>query len=360
MSDSFGAEALRKLALTLAVGLAGGAAFFGLGLPVPWLSGPAVTVACVSIAGVNLSIPHWLRDAAFVFLGATMGTAVTPDTLAQVTHWPMSLAGLAVCVFCTMNAISIYLERIHRYDRATARLSAVPGALPYVLALATQSSGDQRRIAVIQMVRLAALLIFLPSVLTLLGVKSPAASATASSPGAVRVHELVILMTCGALGAWIFAWFRAPAAALFGSMVASALLYGSGAISSSLPLWLSQPGLVVIGSVVGSNFAGVNRRLLLDTLLASAGSVLIGAAAALVCALPVAWLVGVPPAQLWLAYAPGGVETMAIMALALGLDPAFVGGHHLARFFGLGVFVPVWLRAHLKTNPPSSSNARTS
>jgi hypothetical protein len=38
---------------------------------------------------------------------------------------------------------------------ATARLSAVSGALPYVLALTTQSSGDQRRIALIQIVRLA-------------------------------------------------------------------------------------------------------------------------------------------------------------------------------------------------------------
>ena len=348
MLRRFATATLRKLALTLAIGAAAGAAFAALGLPVPWLTGPAVSVACAAVAGVNLSVPPWLRDAAFVFLGATMGTAVTPDTLAQAARWPVSLAGLAVCVFFTMSAISLYLERVHRYDRATARLSAVPGALPYVLALATQSSGDQRRIAVIQMVRLAALLIFLPSVLTLLGVKSPAASAAASSPGAVRVHELAIVMAGGTVGAWIFAWFRAPAAALFGSMVSSALLYGSGAISSSLPLWLTQPGLVVIGSVVGSNFAGVNRRLLLDTLLASAGSVLIGAAVALLCALPVAWLVGLPPAQLWLAYAPGGVETMAIMALALGLDPAFVGGHHLARFFGLGVFVPVWVRGHLK------------
>jgi uncharacterized protein len=345
MAGAFGPEAPRKLALTLAVGAAGGAAFFALGLPVPWLSGPAVAVACISIAGVDLSVPRWLRDATLVFLGATMGAAVTPDTLTQVARWPLSLAGLAVCVFCTMSAISFYLERVHGYDRATARLSAVPGALPYVLALATESNGDERRIAIIQMVRLTALLIGLPSVLTLLGLKS---AATAAAVGPVWITELVILMAGGALGGWLFGVFKAPAAALFGSMVAGALLYGSGSISSSLPFWLTQPGLVVIGATVGSNFAGVNRLLLLDTLLASVGSVVIGAAVAMLCALPAAWVLGLPPAQLWLAYAPGGVETMAIMAMALGLDPAFVGGHHLARFFGLGVFVPVWLRHHLK------------
>jgi uncharacterized membrane protein AbrB (regulator of aidB expression) len=46
----------------------------------------------------------------------------------------------------------------------------------------------------------------------------------------------------------------------------------------------------------------------------------------------------------WLAYAPGGVEAMTIMAFALGLDPAFVGAHHVVRLIVLNVFVPLWLR----------------
>jgi uncharacterized membrane protein AbrB (regulator of aidB expression) len=39
---------------------------------------------------------------------------------------------------------------------------------------------------------------------------------------------------------------------------------------------------------------------------------------------------------------------MAIMALALGLDPAFVGVHHALRFMGLSVALPIWLRRHLR------------
>jgi uncharacterized membrane protein AbrB (regulator of aidB expression) len=29
---------------------------------------------------------------------------------------------------------------------------------------------------------------------------------------------------------------------------------------------------------------------------------------------------------------------------ALGLNPAFIGGHHVARLIGLDFLVPVWLR----------------
>jgi uncharacterized membrane protein AbrB (regulator of aidB expression) len=60
-------------------------------------------------------------------------------------------------------------------------------------------------------------------------------------------------------------------------------------------------------------------------------------------ALGVFWL-GLPVGQIWLAYAPGGVEAMAIMALALNLDPAFVGAHHVVRILGLNVFSPLWRR----------------
>jgi uncharacterized membrane protein AbrB (regulator of aidB expression) len=39
---------------------------------------------------------------------------------------------------------------------------------------------------------------------------------------------------------------------------------------------------------------------------------------------------------------------MAIMALALDLDPAFVGVHHALRFMALSVAIPIWLRQHLR------------
>ena len=31
------------------------------------------------------------------------------------------------------------------------------------------------------------------------------------------------------------------------------------------------------------------------------------------------------------------------MAFALGLDPAFVGAHHVVRLLALSIFVPLWL-----------------
>ena len=42
-----------------------------------------------------------------------------------------------------------------------------------------------------------------------------------------------------------------------------------------------------------------------------------------------------------IAYAPGGLDAMTILAFALHLDPAFVGAHHLWRFFYVSVMMPL-------------------
>ena len=54
---------------TLAIGIAGGVAFFALGLPAPWLSGPGTATAIASLAGFQVVVPKPLRLVALVFLG---------------------------------------------------------------------------------------------------------------------------------------------------------------------------------------------------------------------------------------------------------------------------------------------------
>jgi hypothetical protein len=41
-----------------------------------------------------------------------------------------------------------------------------------------------------------------------------------------------------------------------------------------------------------------------------------------------------------MAYAPGAIEAMTIIAFALHLDPVFVGVHHLARFTFMSMVLP--------------------
>ena len=66
-------------ALTLAAGLLGALGAWWLGFPAPALTGPALLVTILSIAGLKTRVPDVLRNACFVVIGLSMRTGVTPE-----------------------------------------------------------------------------------------------------------------------------------------------------------------------------------------------------------------------------------------------------------------------------------------
>jgi uncharacterized protein len=330
----------------LGIGAAGGTLFHAVGMPAPWLSGAMLAVAAAALAGLPVGMTGWLRQLAFIVLGFSMGTSVTPDILGQLQLWPASLAALAACVATTALALSAYLRLAHRWDAATAGFSAVPGAFSYVLAVALRSHALVPQVAVTQLLRLLALAALLPLLLS--AIEAAPATPPAPVPSRAGPLELVAaLLACGVVGL-ISERLRVPAGSLLGAMIASLLLHGSGLTDARIPPALLIPGFVVTGTVIGVRFRSVDLRLILTTLAPGLATVLLGLVISGSFALLAAALLDLPFGQLWLAYAPGGVEVMAIMALALDLDPAFVGVHHALRFLALSLVIPIWLRRHLK------------
>jgi hypothetical protein len=49
-------------------------------------------------------------------------------------------------------------------------------------------------------------------------------------------------------------------------------------------------------------------------------------------------------ANIVIAFSPGAQDTMMVLALALHLDPVYVGAHHLARFLVVTVSIAVAAR----------------
>jgi uncharacterized membrane protein AbrB (regulator of aidB expression) len=100
--------------------------------------------------------------------------------------------------------------------------------------------------------------------------------------------------------------------------------------------------------VTGSRFAKVNARMLLSYLLASLGSFTVAITVAAAFAFLAASLVSARPADVIVAFSPGAQDTMMLLALALHLDPVFVGAHHLARYLIVSVGVSFAANALLR------------
>ena len=109
--------------------------------------------------------------------------------------------------------------------------------------------------------------------------------------------------------------------------------------------------MITLGSVAGARFANTSPRLLLGYLGAAFGSFAVAVAVAACFALIVVTLLPFRLADVVVAFAPGAQDTMMVLALALHLDPIYVGAHHLARFLVVSFTVAFAARRMARGRP---------
>lgn len=326
---------LRPLIEVALAASVGGLALGSLGVPAGWLSGAMLGVAALAAAGRGAPLPHGLRRFAILLAGVGMGSGLTPATLHTLARYPASLAMLAPALVAMTAASFLVLARSRGFSRRTAFYSAVPGALSYVFIIAETTGADMSRVAVIQIFRIFVLMAVAPLVARV-GV-----GATIPHYAVDPVYATVLLVAgAGAVGAGLEA-LGVTNGYLYAGVVASAFIHGVGWAPGRLNPDVQLVAQALIGAWIGTRFIGFDWRLLHRTLIAAAASFLAAFVTAGAFAAVAAWMVGAPFADALVAFAPGGLEAMTMMAFALGLDPLFVGAHHLARFFMISLALPL-------------------
>jgi membrane AbrB-like protein len=339
--------------LTVALGAIGGGIFALAGVPAAWLSGAMIAVAVAAAAGFKVHVPDRIRTVVFVVLGTSIGSAVTPETIAQLGAWPGSLGILAVAVIAMIGVSTTWLTRVWGWERSTARYSSIPGALSQVLILALRSGADLPRIAFAQGLRLFVLVALLPWLLPGETVFVPPGDGSHLS-----LPETAVTLAGGYAAGLLLERIGVPGGALLGGMIVSTGLHATGMVEGRLPGPLLILGFVVTGCVIGVRFGNTSFSSMRTAFRGALESVGLALGVSAVFAYAAHILLALPFGQLWLAYAPGGVEAMTIMAFALGFDPAFVGAHHVVRLIVLNLIVPLWLyRAGPLPAPPSGGQA---
>lgn len=332
-----------SLAATLAVGGLSALAAAALGAPAPFLTGPALGVAVASLLGLRTALPRGLRDACILVIGVGMGAGVTPEALATAAAWPGSLLALGASLVAITLGGAALLTRGFGYRRDAALLASLPGHLSYVLAMAERLRGpDLAVMAVIQSLRVLALTLLVPPVIA--AATGAALSGVPDlSPDMAPLTLAGLLLACGAAG-WLAARRQVPAGYLLAAMALSGGLHAGGWVEGDVPPWLAVPAFVVMGTMIGSRFSGVTPALLARAAGAGTALIAVSGALAVAPALAVSAAFGLPPAQTLIAFAPGGLETMAALAVLMDVDAAYVAVHHAGRMVLLTVLLPLALR----------------
>jgi membrane AbrB-like protein len=315
----------------LGLGAIGGAGFAASGLPLPWLLGALAATTAASLAGLELRVPEQLRRPMIAVLGAMLGASFAPERLEGALGWLPSLAALPAYVVLVGGVIFLYLRLCSAFDPISAFFAATPGGLSEMIALSDQLGGDQRRVSLVHGARLLFIVSTIPFVARIFGYQPaprPSGLSILVAPG-----DLALLAALSGLGYLLARRLRLPAAPFVGPLLGSAAAHLAGWIETQPPYLLMACAQLVLGSAVGARFTGTPLALIGRTLLLGAGATALMLLITLAFGAALHPLTGHSLTLLLLAFIPGGLTEMSLIALAMGVDPAFVVTHHSVRVF---------------------------
>lgn len=328
-----------RFTFTLAVAVAGALLFEALSLPLPWMLGSMSAVTLGAMLQLKLFAPPAIRPPMTAVIGVLLGAAFTPSLLDDLFVWIPTLLGLVMFSVTSGMACAVYLHKVAGFDRVTAYFGGMPGGLVEMIELGSERGADERAVALMHSSRILLVVFSLPFILQWReGVAI--AGYDAGSPGLTDapLSTFLLLLGCGIAGRQIGRSLRFPARDLMGPMLVSAVLHVAGLTEFTPPKEIVYIAQLVIGTVLGVRFVGVAPRLIGRMLAIAGGMTAILILIVFLTALVVGILTGADLATLVLAYSPGGLAEMSLVALALNADVTFVAAHHLARILLVMLF----------------------
>ena len=323
---------------TLAIAAGGGLLAQAIGAPLPWLSGALVVVAAMAMSGLTIGdrgpqFPIPLRMFFVPIIGVAIGGAFTPDLLHQALRWwPTLLALLLYIPLAHFVAYRIY--RLGGVDTVTAYFGAMPGGLIEAIAMGEREGADAALLSLLQFSRLIFCILLTP-----LGFMAIEGAAVGSAAGVeiegaaapIGVFDLFVLVGCGALGVIGAQRIGMPAAIITGPILLSGAAHMLGLTKAIPPAWAIALTQLVVGATLGLRFVGIDRRAALRSLALAASAILISLAIAVGFGFLLAEAVDESVAAVVLAFAPGGVVEMSLVAVSLEVGVIYVVAHHVAR-----------------------------
>lgn len=335
---------LGPIALALIIGTIGGAFFKYLTSPLPWMLGAMTFVTVAALAGAKLAVPAQLRSGMITVLGVMLGSSFTPAIVSHMGQWVYTIAALSIWMVAVGSMALAYFKYVAKYEPATAYFSATPGGLNEMTIIGGLMGGDERIISLTHAARIMLVVITIPLWYRFdsdFHVVLPAATGGLLE---FPLADLAILTACAVLGALLARRVRMPAAALVGPMVLSAAVHLLGLTTSQPPAELVAAAQVVIGATMGCRFLGMPLsrigRIVMHALISAVAMLALTIGTAYFLA---QWT-GLPLAGLVLAFAPGGLAEMSLVALALSIDVALVASHHIARIVMVVFLAPAIYR----------------
>jgi membrane AbrB-like protein len=319
------------LSLILAAGLE------SVALPAAFLLGPMIAGIMLGVGGATVRVPKVAFFGAQAIIGCLVAHAITASILVSVAqNWPSMLAVVLITVVAS-GIVGWLMVRFGSLPGTTAAWGSSPGAASAMVAMAEEFGADARLVAFMQYFRVV-LVVFTASLVSrVLFGDQPAVADPAPLPLPVPLANQVLSMTAtltiAAVGAWGGVRLRIPAGALLIPMIAGAVLQAFGWVDLVLPSWLLDAAYGALGWYIGLRFTPEVIRHAFRAIpqMLAATVAIIGLCA--MSAWVLTWLLDTDALTAYLATSPGGLDSVAVIAVGSDANVSFVLAFQTLRLF---------------------------
>ena len=329
---------LTRTTFTLLMALLAAAACVQLGTPLPWMIGPLLATAVLSMLGAPTYSHMPLRNAGQWVIGAAMGLYFTPQVVALVLSLWWVIALNVLWALALGVAFGAWLYWVHHgpggfhiagLSRSTTYFAAPIGGAAEMTLMAERRSGQVDLVASSHSLRVLLVTLIIPFGFQFAGLHGT--DTTLPGPRIVSGPGLAALGALTGIGCWVMLKLERTNPWFLGPLAASLLLTASGHSWSAIPAWMSNAAQLVIGISLGVRFT----RDFVHTAPRWLASVALGTLAMMVLCAGYAWLLAWATDLRWatvlLGTAPGGIAEMGITAKVLQLGVPLVTALHVTR-----------------------------
>ncbi len=289
---------------------------------------------------VARTLMGWGQGMVGCMIARSFSASASMDLLQR---WPVFLSGV-LAVIAASTLLGWWMMRMRFLPGSTAVWGMSPGAASAMTLMSANYGADARLVALMQYLRVLLVAGVASIVAHVLGEHSVGTAAVFPLDRPVHWEFLAATVVIALSGHVVARLARWPSAALVFPMFAAISLQRMGIMEIELTYWVLALAFAVIGWSIGLKF---NRDLLLHAARSLPRIVACTSALIAVCAAFAALLVmaaGVDPMTAYLAMSPGGIDSVAIIAVSNRIDEPFVMTMQVLRLVTVVLLGPMTAR----------------